>query len=136
VENRQAVLESLYVMHSAAVHGCARFICNSMVADDITFRVFVETWGLIREDRPDTDLRLQLMSRTHRMAVEARRDAPPTLADISSTMTDTERSSLALVGCGGCSCRQASLILGVTEGEIMRTLNRSMKKLGPVWSPA
>jgi len=148
-----ASLHEIYGEHSAAVFGCAAFICGNAAAK-VTERVFVTFW----EQREATDssaaaVRLQLLTSAHRLAMNVALSVTRTDDDRSTVgaespseavaavlsrgqaiertlacapLTPAERSLAALIIYGRCTYHEVARILDVPEDDVSRLLRTGL----------
>lgn len=155
-DERLEALASLYDEHAAAVHACARLMCGSAQADEITRLVFVDAWRRSRRlDRRGGSMRTQLTVAVYRHAeIRSRRAAHPSRrarrrpspavpergpesATVDATdgvsdsglLSSSERYVLALVLIGRCTYRDVARLLGEPEHTIVIHLTSALHRL-------
>lgn len=146
---RLEALHSIYEEQSAAVYGCAAFICGAGAAT-VTQETFVAFWqqGDFTDSASST-VRVRLLTIAHRLATRAALSAVHANDEASSAaasetlgrghaiertlacvnLTTLERSVAALVIYGQCTSREVARILGQPEDDVHRKLKTGLLNL-------
>lgn len=128
---RHGALAEIYKRHGGVVHEVAEHLCGGSCADELVRRIFLDVWQTPEDFGGNQEsLRASLLTRTHRLAVDALRDnSAHRRGEYAATSSDRAWPLLSQLPAAEHTAIWLTYFVGYTAAEVARLLDQSEAKI-------